>query len=135
MKSWGYHLRINAAGMDHDKIRSREVIIEFLNALVAHIGMTKHGESWAERFGVDPKVSGFTFFQPILESCITGHLVEQNDSGYFDIFSCLPFDTGLTIKFIVDYFNIQAYTSDFSERQAPEISYVDNKYDDPRASD
>lgn len=133
-KSWGYHLRLDASGLNPDTIRSESACKKFLSAICEHIGMTAFGDPIVVRFGKDPKVSGFSLVQLIEESTISAHLVEQDNSGYFDVFSCLPFDHSMAVKFIVEYFDVQAHKSDYTERQAPGISNYD-KYEDPRASD
>jgi S-adenosylmethionine decarboxylase len=120
-KYWGYHLTVNASNLDAEKIRSIEVVTQFFKDLCEHIKMTPYGEPHVVRFGKDPFVSGISGFQLIEESNCNCHLVEQNNSGYFDVFSCCPFDTDVTIKFILDYLGTDRskYNSNFEKRLAP----------------
>jgi len=91
LKSWGYHLRIDAAGLNPEKIRSKVYCENFLTELCAHIKMTPFGAPIVVNFGEDPKVSGFTLIQLIQESNIAAHLVEQNNTGYFRQLNNYPF--------------------------------------------
>lgn len=147
MESWGYHLRINAGGVNFNIITSEDLIKKYLIDLCDLIEMSRFGEPQVVRFGKDPKVGGFSFVQLIEESdCIgrtvipsdiTGHLVESDCSIYIDIFSCKPFNVARAVIFTVDYFEAKCEEHDYTERQAPSVNddIKFDKYEDPNGSD
>lgn len=129
-KYWGYHLILNASGLNGDKIRSADFIKQFLVELCDKIKMKRFGDPIVVDFGEDEKVSGFTFVQLIETSNIAGtvkstggigHLVNQNNSGYFDVFSCSPFDENEAIEFIMNSFEAKSENHTFIKRLAPEL--------------
>ena len=89
---WGYHLILDCAACDTDKVKSRENLEEFVLELVNRIEMKAYGKPILEHFAThDPDAAGYSLVQLIETSSITGHFVDKNGDGYIDIFSCKPF--------------------------------------------
>lgn len=122
MAYWGYHLMVDAAGCDLEKITDKANIEAFTKELVKRIDMVAYGKPRAVRFGTGNK-AGYTLVQLIETSNICAHFVEDNDNGgqefYFDVFSCKPFDQEAVVKTLQEYFGMTKYNITYIERQAP----------------
>jgi S-adenosylmethionine/arginine decarboxylase-like enzyme len=116
-RSWGYHLIVDASKCDHDAIRSKKVIQEFVKKLVSDIDMVAFGPPKIVMFGVGNK-KGYTLVQLIETSDITAHFIEETDDAYFDIFSCKNFEPKTALKVIKDYFEPTKMKVRFIKRQA-----------------
>lgn len=110
---------VNMSDLNPEKIRSIGYVTQFFKDIVEHIKMTPYGNPVVVRFGKDPFVTGISGFQLIEESNIACHLVEQDNSGYFDVFSCCEFDVEKAISFIKNAFEGKDYTFEFVKRRAP----------------
>lgn len=103
---WGYHLLLDCASGDIEKITSKNNIAEFVKELVKKIDMVSFGDLWIERFAThDPDKAGISFVQMIETSNITGHFVEKNGDFYLDVFSCKPFDKETVVTLTQQYFS------------------------------
>jgi len=117
MEPWGYQLSIDLQQCNAQKIRNEENIKEFVKELCDNvIFMTRYGDPWLKRFGVDPGVTGFTLFQPIEESQVSAHFIENVNAICLDIFSCKSYPIEETVKFCVDFFEAQESNFFFIER-------------------
>ena len=121
VKSWGYHLTIDAGGCDHDAIRSKETIAAFTKELVDKIAMVPYGKARIVMFGEGDK-KGYTLVQLIETSDITAHFVEETNAVYLDLFSCKKYSVPTTIAVFKKYFKPEKIIKRFVKRQAPEQS-------------
>lgn len=119
-QSWGYHLLINAAGCDHDAIRSKDTIEEFCKQLVKGIDMVAYGPPQIVRFGTSVQ-KGYTLVQLIETSNITAHFSEESNEVYLDVFSCKTFKKQDAISIFKQYFKPTKMTTEFLIRQAPRL--------------
>lgn len=101
---WGEELQLDLVSCDPDLIRSEDVIRGFVDNLCNLIEMRKYGECHVVRFGDDPKVTGYSMFQMIETSNISGHFAEDTNNAYLNVFSCKEFDWKLVRDFAKAYF-------------------------------
>ncbi len=118
VKSWGYHLTVDAAGCDPDAIRSKTVIANFVKELVKEIDMVAYGKPFIVRFGTEDK-QGYTLVQLIETSDITAHFSEETNASYIDVFSCKPFAPKIALGVIDKYFKPTAVRRMFRQRHVP----------------
>ena len=86
-------------------ISSKKKIQEFIDKLCPIIKMEKYGPLRIERFGQKtPFGEGYSFFQFIETSSISGHFLEINQTTYINIFSCQSFDTQKATQFTQKFF-------------------------------
>lgn len=114
---WGYHLILDCAGCDHDKITSYDNVYNFTKQLVKDIDMVAYGEPQIVDFGSGNK-AGFTLVQLIETSNICAHFVNENDTMYLDVFSCKTYDTEVVKKLVTEYFGATKIRPTFLVRQA-----------------
>ena len=119
-ESWGYHLRIDAAGCDSDAIRSKNIIKQFSKSLVKGIDMVAYGKPHIVKFGTSVQ-KGYTLVQLIETSNITAHFSEDSNEVYLDIFSCKAFCQKEAIRIFKEYFKPVKMNKNFCNRQAPYI--------------
>lgn len=100
---WGYHLMLDCAGLNPEAIRSKENIYNFTKQLVKDIDMVAYGEPQIVQFGHSGK-EGYTLVQLIETSNICCHFVDQDNTAYFDVFSCKNFDQEVVIDLFKKYF-------------------------------
>jgi S-adenosylmethionine/arginine decarboxylase-like enzyme len=91
MAYWGYHAMFDCAACDKDLVTSKENVLNFIKDLVQLSTWSAFGEPMIEHFATHAAdKAGMSFCQMIETSNISGHLVDSNGDGYFDIFSCKP---------------------------------------------
>jgi len=117
MEYWGYHLILDCAGLNLESIRSKENIYNFAKALVKEIDMVAYGEPQIVKFGHSGK-EGYTLVQLIETSNICVHFVEEDNTAYFDIFSCKPYDNDTVIRVIKDHFDPKTIRTTYLTRHA-----------------
>lgn len=101
--SWGLHLTIDGSNCNPKSIRSKLTIEKFTKDLVHKIDMKAFGEPQIVMFG-DANKKGFTLVQLIETSNICAHFCEENNSMYFDLFSCKYFEKEAVEKLVYNYF-------------------------------
>lgn len=102
---WGYHFIID--GMEGDKklISDSNNIQLFVDKLVHDIDMKAYGETFIERFAThDPFKGGYSMFQMIETSNISGHFVDATGDFYIDVFSCKDFDLYVVEDLVRQFF-------------------------------
>ena len=114
---WGYHLIVDASNCDHDAIRSKKTIAEFVKEVVDKVDMVAYGSPRIVKFGTGNK-KGYTLVQLIETSDITAHFVEETNDMYFDLFSCKPYNPKVAIAILQKYFNPKKIKMHFIKRQA-----------------
>lgn len=122
IESWGYHLILDCARGNKEKIKDEENIIKFTKELVKAIDMVAYGEPIVLNFGSGNK-AGFTLFQPIETSQISGHFCNETGDFYLDIFSCKPFEPDIVREMVSKYFVPYMIQSQFLLRDASNIGY------------
>jgi hypothetical protein len=114
---WGYHLILDCAGCDHEKIISYENVYLFAKQLVEEIDMVAFGEPQIHDFGSGNK-AGFTLVQLIETSNICAHFVNENDTMYLDVFSCKTYDEAVVIDLVEKFFGATQIRRTYITRQA-----------------
>jgi len=121
MAYWGYHLVLDCAGCDIEKINSYNNIYNFAKQLVKDIDMVAYGEPQIVNFGSGNK-AGYTLVQLIETSNICVHFVPDDGKGgsamYLDVFSCKEYDDQVVINLVKQYFNATSIRPSYFVRQA-----------------
>lgn len=113
---WGWHLVLNLYQCDPDLIQSAEVIEDFVINLCDLIDMRRFGEPTIVNFGDDPTVAGYSMFQLIETSNISGHFANESGAAYLDIFSCKAFDPQVAAEFCIKSFKAKKAAGEFVAR-------------------
>lgn len=113
---WGLMVSVDCHDCDPKKIRSKEVISQFVIDLCEYIDMNRFGEPIVVRFGKDIKVQGYSLVQLIETSCISGHFAEDTDRAYIDVFSCKEFGPKKVAEFVANYFGAKKFEYSVSFR-------------------
>lgn len=103
-ETWGLHIAIDAHDCDPDLIRDGEAIKEFTVRLCELIEMKRFRECMVVNFGEDERVAGYSMFQFIETSCVSGHFANQTNRVYLDVFSCKKYDLVDVIQFTSEFF-------------------------------
>lgn len=86
-------------------ISNPEALATYLREAVDLLGMTAYGPPWIHHFGhASPDTSGFTAFQPIETSSLTGHLVDSKGTAHWNLFSCQDFDDAAAVHHAEQFF-------------------------------
>lgn len=107
-ESWGLLASLDVHGCS-DKVKDKEAIRAYFIQLCDEvIRMKRFGPCHVEYFG-DPGIGleGYSAFQFIQTSCVSGHFSDTDDSAYIDVFSCADFDPEEVAKFTVAYFDAE----------------------------
>lgn len=113
---WGWHLVLNLYDCNAEKIKSAQVIHNFVIELCDLIEMRRFGEPMIVDFGEDPRVSGYSLVQLIETSNICGHFANESNAAYLDIFSCKKFDPEVAAAFCINIFEAQKAAGTFISR-------------------
>lgn len=114
---WGWHLVLNLYGCSPERIKSAEVIRQFVIELCDLIEMRRFGEPTIVNFGDDPRVAGYSLVQLIETSNICAHFADESSAVYIDIFSCKKFDPDTAAAFCIETFGAQSYSATFIARE------------------
>jgi S-adenosylmethionine/arginine decarboxylase-like enzyme len=101
---WGLLSSLDAKNCDPELIRSAEAIKEYVLKLCELIKMKRFQDTVVVNFGEDEKVAGYSMFQLIETSCISGHFANLTDAAYIDIFSCKIYDPYVAAEFTREFF-------------------------------
>ena len=116
---WGYHLMLDCAGCDHEKITNGENIKRFTKELVKRIDMVAFGDPIVEHFAThDPQKAGYSMVQLIETSNICAHFVDRDNTMYLDVFSCKTYDNQVVIDTVKEFFGASSIRINFVTRQA-----------------
>jgi S-adenosylmethionine/arginine decarboxylase-like enzyme len=113
---WGWHLVLNLYDCRPERIRSAEVIRQFVIDLCDRIEMRRFGEPTIVNFGDDPRVAGYSLVQLIETSNICAHFADESSAVYIDIFSCKKFDPEKAAAFCSETFGAQKAAGTFISR-------------------
>lgn len=115
-KAWGFHTQLDLYNCDPNLVRSEAAIKKYVDELCDLIDMKKYGDCIVVNFGEDDRVAGFSMFQLIETSNISGHFRNENNTIYLDIFSCKYYDVQKMIKFSCEYFKAYCFEYKYTER-------------------
>lgn len=119
-EGWGYHLRMDVAGCDRNRIKDPEYLSDWVKNLVVMIDMEADGEPWIKHYDLpDPKLSGYTVFQMITTSNITCHFNDLDGSAFIDVFSCKEFLPINAVNHVREWFGCRHTKWDYQVRSVP----------------
>ena len=124
-KPFGKHFIIDAGGCEGE-LRDRSHIQEFINTLVAKLGMKKKGETIFEYFednyyNRDRDIVGWSVVQIISLSSIVIHINEISKTIYLDVFTCGDLDDLIVNLHFSDYFKASKIKKQVIIRDAKSI--------------
>ena len=105
--SWGKSVCVDLYQCDAQAIRDAVGIRRYVAELVELIHMKAYGPCHVVHFGQEDRVAGYSMFQFIETSCISGHFANLTNAAYIDIFSCKVFDVEVATEFSQHYFGAQ----------------------------
>lgn len=114
--SWGYHTMLDCYNCNPTAIRSKKEIKNYVDKLCALIDMKKFGKCHIVHFGAEERVAGYSMFQFIETSCISGHFANLTNDAYIDVFSCKPYNVSDVLAFTKEYFKTEYILSKFINR-------------------
>ncbi|TAF34728.1 MAG: S-adenosylmethionine decarboxylase [Cytophagales bacterium] len=106
-KSWGLSTLLNLFGCNNHNISDKATIERYLIELCDLLKVTRFGDAQVIHFGKDPRIAGYSAFQLIETSAISGHFVEENNTAYIDIFSCKYYDYNIAASFTKEFFGAE----------------------------
>lgn len=122
IKAWGMLSSLDIKGCDVKKIEDPAVIKKWIIELCDLIDMKRFGEPTIIRFGAEKRVEGYSAFQLIETSAISGHFGVDEETGegyaYIDIFSCKHFDPWQAAEFTKEAFSASDYKINTIYRKA-----------------
>ena len=121
IKAWGMLTSLDLKGCDVKKVEDAEIIKKWIIDLCELIDMKRFGEPTIIRFGEEKRVEGYSAFQLIETSAISGHFgIDETGEGYgyIDIFSCKHFDPWKAAEFTKERFSGKDYKLNTIYRKA-----------------
>lgn len=110
---------LDCARCNHEKMTDKQNINNFVKDLIVRIDMVPIGEPWIELTAVDlPEKSGYSLFQMIVTSNISGHFIDATNEVYLDVFSCKPFDINVVKDTVEQYFMPEKIRLNYITRNA-----------------
>lgn len=103
-KAWGLHTIVDLYNCNENCIKDKSIIYLFTVNLCGLLEMKRYGDPVIVRFGEDKRVAGYSLFQFIETSSITGHFCEESGTAYLDIFSCKLYDPGVVAYYSQCFF-------------------------------
>ena len=114
---WGYHLALDCAKCNIEKIKSKQHVEQFARELVKRIDMKAYGEPQVVHFGEGDK-EGFTLIQLIETSNISAHFCNDTGDAYIDVFSCKEYNCDEVQETVQQYFCPETISFHYILRQA-----------------
>ncbi len=122
IKAWGMLSSLDIKECDVKKVEDPEAIKKWIIDLCELIEMKRFGEPVVVRFGEEKRVEGYSAFQLIETSAISGHFGIDDKTGegygYIDIFSCKHFDPWKAAEFTKERFGGKDYKINTIYRKA-----------------
>jgi S-adenosylmethionine/arginine decarboxylase-like enzyme len=115
--SWGLLTSIDLHHCNAQTIRDAEKIKQFVIELCDLIEMKRFGDCTVVNFGEDERVAGYSMFQLIETSCISGHFANQTNAVYLDIFSCKFYEPKVAADFAQKFFGAADYNESHTLRK------------------
>lgn len=104
VKCWGVESSLDLYGCNPETIRDAEKIKQFVIELCDLIDMKRYGECHVVNFGEEERVAGYSMFQLIETSNISGHFANATNAAYLNIFSCKEYNVSLAEDFCKRFF-------------------------------
>ena len=101
---WGLAVSVDCYNCNPEIIRDAKLIEKFVKELIVLIDMKAYGPCHIVHFGEEERVAGYSMFQLIETSCISGHFANQTNAAYLDIFSCKSFSADVAADFSKKFF-------------------------------
>ena len=98
-KIYGLELSITLYGCEYKILRSKKKLEKFLVEAINITGLQPFGKPLTKRFN-----KGYTFFQFLTTSSITGHCIEEDNIVFINVFSCGIYDKNVMARFAKRYF-------------------------------
>jgi S-adenosylmethionine decarboxylase len=114
---WGVSSCVDLYNCDPQLIRDEATIRLFVKELIILIDMRAYGPCHVVHFGEEEHVAGFSMFQLIETSCISGHFANASNNAYLDIFSCKAYDINLAAPWCQQFFKAQSMNVQRQERR------------------
>ncbi|MBA3813532.1 MAG: S-adenosylmethionine decarboxylase [Alphaproteobacteria bacterium] len=108
LKSWGILTSIDLKKCNPKIFKSYHHLKKYLHDLTDVIKMRRFGDPTIITFGEDDEVLGHSMTQFIETSLISGHFVDETNSGFIDIFSCKVYNPMAAATFTQDYFEAES---------------------------
>jgi S-adenosylmethionine/arginine decarboxylase-like enzyme len=116
--SWGYHIMLDCADCDLEKIKDKDNIQLFVDTLVDRVNMKTHGNTIIENLLEGTDNEGYSVLQMITTSNISCHFVNNTRDAYVDLFSCKHFEAEVVIATVNEFFKPTSLKINLIERQA-----------------
>ena len=112
-KAWGYLTALDLHDCDPEIVENEEKIKQYFIELAKLIDMKRFGDVHVYYFGEDERVKGYSAFQLVETSHLSGHFGlnpgKKTGYGYVDIFSCKSYDSQKAADFTKEYFGAKSY--------------------------
>lgn len=109
-ESWGLLVSLDLFDCDSKIINDGKALQKYVVELCDKVlHMKRYGPCHAELFGeAGTPLAGYSIFQFIETSCVSGHFSNSDNSAYIDVFSCATFDPIEVEKFSMEYFKAKS---------------------------
>lgn len=116
-----YHLIVNAKGVNHQSMKSKEVVLSFLKELIHKSGLKSLGEPIVKCLPENlhnkkKKIDGCSWVQLVDKSSITLHFIYSQNILFMDFFSCSSFSVDVVERLIMKYFSPQVLSGNYFSR-------------------
>lgn len=103
---WGLSTSIDLLGCNSQTIRSDKRLKQFVTQLCRIIKAKKYGKTILVDFGENERVTGYSLFQLIETSAVSGHFGNEENGAfaYIDIFSCKEYPPYKAANFTKKFF-------------------------------
>lgn len=101
---WGWHTQIDLHNCNSKLISSKHHIETYVKELCDLIDMKRFGDPIVIDFGLEPRVAGYSMFQLIETSNISGHFANESNRAFIDIFSCKKYNEKAAAEFTAAFF-------------------------------
>lgn len=120
-KAWGLTTSLDLHECDPEIVENGEKIKQYVIELCKLIGMKRYGDVNLVYFGENPVVTGYSMYQMIETSNISGHFGlnpdEKTGFAYIDIFSCKSYDSEKAAEFTKEFFKAKSFNKNVFYRK------------------
>jgi len=107
-KIYGLELVLELFGCNLKDLQSKEKIQQYLDKATKIVKLERYGNPQIRRFmGGNGWDEGYSFFQFLTTSSITGHFIEPERIAFINIFSCSVFEPKKVIGFTQKFFKVK----------------------------
>lgn len=112
-KAWGLLTSLDLHECDPEIVENESKLKEYVIKLCELIKMKRHGDVNAVYFGEEERLQGYTVYQLVETSMISGHFGlnpgKKTGYGYIDIFSCKSYDPDKAAEFTKEFFKAKTF--------------------------